>query len=115
VKRLKTLKGNLNVKKKIIEDKVAKSENVAKILGWIKETSDPEPTLNEIEKKVTSEGRYETYGQWFLDSPEYKCWCDQFQLPESPTKSKRVLWLNGPYGTGKTTILFVNLPGAVSS
>jgi hypothetical protein len=91
-----------------MEETIAKSANVTKVLEWIKEKGDPESGLKDIRKRVTSDSRYEEYGEWFLNTPKFEAWCDGFRDLESPASSKRVLWVKGPYGTGKTTILQVD-------
>ena len=50
--------------------------------------------------------RYKDAAQWFLDLPQFDSWCYTFLGPECPPAAKRVLWLQGTYGTGKTTLLY---------
>lgn len=92
-------------KKKAIEDKLSFDENVQKVLAWIRKDDDPELPLESIRKTVTSEGRYEEAAQWFLDRDEFATWNTTSQTLPEKQKPKRVLWVKGPYGTGKTTIL----------
>ena len=77
-----------------------------KVGKWIKKEGDPEPQLDVIKRRVMPDGEYENAAQWFLDGPEFEAWCDGFLSPECRPAAKRVLWLRGTYGTGKTTLLY---------
>ena len=73
---------------------------------WIKKDGDPEPRLDTIKRRVMPDGRYEDAAHWFLDGLEFRAWCDSFLGLEYSPAAKRVLWLRGTYGTGKTTLLY---------
>ena len=73
---------------------------------WIKKDDDPEPGLGTIRRRVMPDGKHEDAAQWFLDGPEFRAWCDTFLSSECSPAAKRVLWLRGTYGTGKTTLLY---------
>lgn len=95
-------------KKKLIEETLAGEEDIAKVLKWIKQDGDPEKSLREIESLVTSEGRYPNCAEWILKGKEFQYW-SRYWFPEGKQRpSKRVIWVNGPYGTGKTTIVYVS-------
>jgi hypothetical protein len=98
-------KKNCSVTKVVLEDKLSADEAATKVLKWIKKEDDPEPTLGDIKLKVTSKGRYKSYGQWFLDAPEYRDWSMGRQALEAEYEPKRALWIRGSYGTGKTTMM----------
>jgi hypothetical protein len=106
--RLKSYRSSLTTKRKIVEDTVATHGIVAEVLKWIRDQEDPEQPLGDIETKVTSDGRYKDSGQWFLGSKDFETWMNGFRLHDGENESKRVLWLNGSYGTGKTTILYID-------
>jgi hypothetical protein len=97
-----------------MEEKLSADDNVATVLTWIKDPDDTESTLAYIENKISPKGRYTSYAQWFLDASEFKAWSKGF-LPlehenENENRPQQVSWLNGPYGTGKTTAMFVPYP-----
>jgi hypothetical protein len=105
--RLKTQRTNLSIQRKTLEDSIAAHENDTKIVKWIKKEGDPEQTLGDIEKEVTSKGRHEKRAQWFLESTDFEDWFQSLRCGQDIQTSKRVLWIKGYYGTGKTTIVYV--------
>jgi hypothetical protein len=110
VKDIKRVRATLSRRRKAIEEEDALGDKVAKILEWIKQKDDPEESLSKIENKITSERRSKNYAQCFLDLAEYRTWFEAFHQWEDTTTQPevvplpRVLWINGSYGTGKTTI-----------
>lgn len=106
---LKEHKSQWASKKKLMEDKLTSDKDIAEILNWIKQDGDPEKSLREIANKVTSKERYQNCAQWILSRPEFQDWSKGWYPLEKQTASKRVIWINGPYGTGKTTIVYVAL------
>jgi hypothetical protein len=108
--QLKDHRTKWSSRKKVIEEILSADDHVSKVLKWIKKKDDPEPALKEIKNQVTSKDRYQNYAQWFLDRPEFKDWSERFYSTETRVESKRLIWINGPYGTGKTTIVFVSGP-----
>jgi hypothetical protein len=104
VRTLKSLRSKLSSERKLIDESAAAQDGFKKYLQWIKKDDDPEQSLEEIEEYVNPQ-RYERYAQWFLDSAEFLAWSKAFADPKHCQQSKRVLWINGPYGTGKTTIV----------
>ena len=89
-----------------MEDKLSRDTDIVKVGKWIKKDGDPEPQLDIIKRRVMPDGEYKDAAQWFLDRPEFEAWCDGFLSPECRPAAKRVLWLRGTYGTGKTTLLY---------
>ncbi|PMD15105.1 hypothetical protein NA56DRAFT_357310 [Hyaloscypha hepaticicola] len=89
-----------------MEDKLTLDKAIAEILNWIKQDGDPEKSLKEIGNKVTSKERYQNCAQWILSRPEFQDWSKGWYPLEDRRASKRVIWINGPYGTGKTTIVY---------
>jgi hypothetical protein len=108
--KLKECRSNWSSRKKIMEETLAAEKNVSDVLKWIKKESDPEQALKEIESRVTSKGEYQSCAQWFLDGPQFKDWSKRIYSQVNPRESKRVIWIRGPYGTGKSTIVFVKYP-----
>ena len=106
---LKDYKTQWASKKKTMEDKLTLNKAIAEILNWIKQDGDPEKSLREIGNKVTSKERYQNCAQWILSRPEFQDWSKGWYPLEDRRASKRVIWINGPYGTGKTTIVYVVL------
>jgi hypothetical protein len=107
--------------KKTIESNISNREENYKILDWINKDKYHEGKVLDIEKQVTSDGRHKDYAQWFLDTTEYTAWCEALYNPKGDRKEisensctemkepPRVLWIKGFYGTGKTTIVYVEL------
>ena len=96
-------------KKKMIEETLAGEEDIAKVLKWIQQDGDPEKSLREIGSTVTSEGRYPNCAEWILRGKEFRDWSRHWFPGETQRSSRRMIWVNGPYGTGKTTIMYVIL------
>ena len=105
-KEIKREKDSWIAKKKTLEDSLSTDKHIVEVLKWIKKDSDPEPQMDTIKRRVMPDGNYKNAAQWFLDEPQYDAWCDNFLSPECPSAAKRVLWLRGNYGTGKTTLLY---------
>ena len=105
-KEIKRQQNAWTAKKKCLEDKLSSATSVVKVRKWIKKDGDPEPQLEVIKRRVMPDGEYKDAAQWLLDGPAFEAWCDAFLSPECPPAAKRVLWLRGTYGTGKTTLLY---------
>jgi len=110
---LKILREVVTADRKRMEEKLTTDDNVANVLKWIKKEDDSEPSLMEVRAKVTSDGRYDQAAQWFVQSQGFQDWVSPLHHEDSQ-ESKRVLWLRGAYGTGKTTILSVFSPRTLS-
>jgi hypothetical protein len=65
-----------------------------------------------------SDDRYSDGANWFLTGDAYNAFCTSFRplvIPETGVQdsvldadtTKRVLWVRGGYGTGKTTLLYL--------
>ena len=93
--------------KKACEEKLSRDDHIRKVLDWIEKADDPQPTLRTIKRRVMPENRYQDAGRWFLDGDEFTAWRNTFQNSGAGSGNKRVLWVKGPYGTGKTTLLYV--------
>lgn len=92
--------------KKVLEDQLLLDDNTVKVRKWIKKDEDPEPGLDTIKRRVMPNGQYGDAAQWFLNRPEFESWSNKFLRPGRATNHKRVLWIWGTYGTGKTTLLY---------
>lgn len=108
-KAIKRHKDTWASRKKMLEEKLADDKNTVKILEWFKTDDDPEPSLKTIRGRVMPDDRYGGAAQWLIDEPKFASWCDSFEPGESKNSLKRVLWLRGGYGTGKTTLLYHTL------
>lgn len=93
-------------KRKEMEDRLLALKNTTEVRKWIQKDGDPEPGLDTIKARVMPDGRYENAAEWFLKRPEFQDWRDNFRNPKRTANAKRVLWLQGTYGTGKTTLLY---------
>ncbi len=94
-----------------MEEALSRVEQIAKILDWIKSADDPEQSLEALNDRATSKGRYKESASWFLEDQIFKAWSQNFYPSESSVSTtsdvvtKRVLWVSGSYGVGKTTIV----------
>lgn len=110
------LQSECTVEKKSLEEMVEYDNNTKKVLAWIKVEKSPEPTIAELKEKSMPENKYGNAAEWLFNEGEYKNWCSLVQsaglgdtqnAPQTPIEaSKRVLWLRGGLGTGKTTLLY---------
>lgn len=110
--RLTTLEDHKSLwasKKKTMEDNLTMDKDIAEVLKWIKKDDDPEMELEEIGSKATSDERYNECAEWILSRPEFQDWSNGWYSSENQRASKRVIWIHGPCGTGKTTIMYVAL------
>lgn len=124
---IKRLVGEWTRFKKTMEEEIKVDEYVAKVREWVRAEDDSELTLDDFKEKLEPDGKYGDAAEWFLESPEFETWCETFQAAPEPSNStddepaadrssasdevnhnspKRVLWLRGGYGTGKTTALY---------
>lgn len=115
-KAIARLKTDWSTEKKSLEDAVVYDRNTVTVRNWIREKLDPEPTWEDLKNRITPHGRYQNAGEWFLKGEAFKTWCTTFQPasiahvedppPAQGRLSKRVLWLRGGFGTGKTAVLY---------
>ena len=112
---LKDRRALWTLEKRGLEEKVMGLEHGTEFLGKIRSSNDHEESLKALGRRVTSEGRFKDSASWILSNQTFKSWSQQFDplAPSGSTNSdavpKRVLWINGTYGTGKTTIVYVTL------
>jgi hypothetical protein len=105
---LKALRSQWSTKKKAVDEKLTKRKHVVDILKWVRRDDDPEIGLDALKRKITPDGRYIDCAKWFLESREFQAWSQGFQTLRDPDLEFRpVLWIRGPYGTGKTTLMYV--------
>jgi hypothetical protein len=104
VRSLKSLRSELSIERKLIDESVAAQESFKKYLQWIKKDDDSEQSLEDIEDYVNPQ-RYTRNAEWFISSPEFVSWSKSFADPNAFKQPTRALWISGPYGTGKTTIV----------
>ena len=128
-KRLKLRAAKWSKQKKEIEDQIKDNEKIAEVRNWMREETDPEPTLKSLAEKIMPDGCYRDAAQWLTETGEFVSWCtwlqeqdiSESQAPErrdevpetghlisdhAKSDEKRVLWLRGGYGSGKTTIMY---------
>ena len=110
-----------------MEEEIKSDSHVTDVQKWVRAEGDSELTLDDFKEKLQPDGKYGDAAEWFLESPELETWCEKFQAAPEPNNStkdesaadrgsasdevnhnspKRVLWLRGGYGTGKTTVLY---------
>ncbi len=103
--------------KKTMEEKLANDKDVGEVLKWIKSKEDFEETLETIETRVTAARRYLDCADWALRTKEFQAWFGpggpqdlknnhgHETTREREKDIKRVLWVRGSLGTGKTAIM----------
>ena len=72
----------------------------------MKKEGDPELPLHFIGKTVMSAGRYNCAASWLFENEDFLGWCNPSTIKADHPASKRVLWIKGAFGTGKTTLLY---------
>lgn len=92
-------------KKKLMEEMLAGDKELAVVLKWLRSSDDPEESFRNIEREVTSEGRYPNCAEWILRTGAFKDWSGHLGSPGGTRPQSRMLWIKGPMGTGKTTIM----------
>lgn len=99
-----------------MEEALSQDDNVGVVLEEIlRKVDDREPSSEALSDQVTSEGRYKEAASWFIESPVFRKWSchfypfDNTDGTEFEDVPKRVLWVSGTYGTGKTTVMYVSL------
>ncbi|KAF2968890.1 hypothetical protein GQX73_g4697 [Xylaria multiplex] len=89
-------------RRRLDEELKKKGENM-EILKWIKNSNeDPEPTHETVKERTGLSVAEIKAGEWLLDIPQFKTWVDGIVEGKN---EKRVLWLKGVMGTGKTTLM----------
>lgn len=130
-KELGRLKAEWGVRKDDLKETIAADENTVAVRDWLRKKGYPDPSPSDIKDRVMRHYEYSNGADWFLNGDEFAAFCDGFRSSseadhtqdsrgppgESQTVSqnsaqeylaaKRVLWLSGGYGTGKTTILYL--------
>lgn len=99
-------KATWNKQKAGLEKELESDKAIKEVLKWIKKEDDPEQPLEIIGDRVTSSGRFARAGQWVLDSATFREWEVNLRKSTSDHDAKRVIWLHGTLGTGKTTIMY---------
>ncbi|KAI1131123.1 ankyrin repeat-containing domain protein [Nemania abortiva] len=106
----KHLQDDLNNKDKDCSDRKRKVELVVKrrednikILDFIRiRGEDPEPSHQSILERTGVDISESTAGDWFVKTPEFTSWIGSLSNGET---TKRLFWLKGSMGTGKTTLM----------
>jgi hypothetical protein len=101
-------------------DSILESDKFTKsVLAWIKQKDDQELLLDTIQQRLMPDGRYGDSAQWFLSNDKFLEWCSQSEKADAndmdgiekdanaPKASKRLFWVRGALGTGKTNVLYV--------
>ena len=130
-KELGRLKAEWGVRKDDLKETIAADENTVAVRDWLRKKDYPDPSPDNIKDRVMRHNGYRNGADWFLKGDEFTAFCDGFRSsseadhtqdsrgppgePQAVSQSsaheylaaKRVLWLHGGYGTGKTTILYL--------
>lgn len=79
-----------------------RKESIA-VLDWIRDRKeDPEPAHQIIKERTGIDDTQSNGGKWFLQTPEFSSW---MHAVSNKGSVKRVFWVKGSMGTGKTTLL----------
>ena len=136
LKELGRFKSEWAVRKDDVKESIALDENTVKVRNWLRKEGFPDPSPFDIRSRVMPDGRYINGADWFLGGDAFRTFCAGFSPPDTADGAsvessasngqdgssantshesnvvKRVLWLRGGLGTGKTTVLslvFANL------
>ena len=136
LKELGRLKSEWSVTKDDVKDSIALDKHTVTVRNWLRKEGHPDPSPFDIRMRVMPGGRYNNGADWFLEGGAFHTFCAGFSPADTPDGAsievsasngqdgnsantshdsnvvKRVLWLRGGLGTGKTTVLslvFANL------
>jgi hypothetical protein len=112
MEKLKDHRASWSAKRKFLEETLIRHDYTTKFLDWIKNDNDPEESMAALTDRITSEGRHGSAAKWFLGNEAFSSWSKGFTdralgKTHMNIGPKRVLWVSGTYGTGKTTIVLV--------
>jgi len=118
MEKLKDERASWSAQRKSLEETLIRHDYTTKFLDWIKDDNDPEESMAALTDRITSEGRHRSAAEWFLGNDAFRSWSKGFNdcaLGEAHMNiaPKRVLWVSGTYGTGKTTIMLVDFLSTV--
>ncbi|MCJ1470251.1 hypothetical protein MMC07_008896 [Pseudocyphellaria aurata] len=129
LKKLGRLKSEWAVKKDDVKESIALDENTVTVRKWLRKEGYPDPSPSDIRSRVMPDGRYSNGADWFLEGDAFHTFCAGLSPPDTADGAsvessasndqdgnsartshdfnvvKRVLWLRGGLGTGKTTVL----------
>ncbi|KAI9888557.1 MAG: hypothetical protein M1814_006827 [Vezdaea aestivalis] len=132
LKELSRLKSEWAVKKDDVKESILLDEHTVTVRTWLRKKKYPDPSPSTIRSRVMPDDRYSNGADWFLEGSAFRTFCaglsapdtadgaivklsasgDQSGNPAAPANNshdsnvaKRVLWLRGGLGTGKTTVL----------
>ena len=106
-KALKRQLGEFTRLKKDMEEAIKEQDKFVAILKWFRADNDPGSGIKAIRRRVMLDPSYEQQGQWLLEYPEFLSWCQTFMSSDEQAIEKRVFWLKGSVGTGKTTLVYL--------
>ena len=129
LKELGRLKSEWAVRKDDLKESIAMDDHTIAVRKWLRKPNFPDPSPSDIRARVMPDDRYSNGADWFLKGDAFLAFCAGLQPPDTTEASKldssayddqggfasniahdtgmvkRVLWLRGGLGTGKTTIL----------
>jgi hypothetical protein len=88
------------------EKKLEADKFIREVLIWIRKVDNPSPSLEQVQERVMPEGHHGDAARWLIDSAPFKDWSNLLKGRTESPESKRLLWVRGTYGTGKTTALY---------
>ena len=129
LKELGRFKSEWAVRKDDVKESITLDENTVKVRNWLRKEGYPDPSPSDIRSRVMPDGQYSNGADWFLEGGAFHTFCAGFSPPDTADKAsvessasndrngnstntshdsnvvKRVLWLRGGLGMGKTTVL----------
>ena len=129
LKELGRLKSEWAVRKDDVKELITLDEHTVAVRKWLRKKGYPDPSPSDIRSRVMPDGLYSNGADWFLKGDTFQTFCAGFGPPDSQDRAsvessgsddqngssantshdsdavKRVLWLHGGLGTGKTTVL----------
>jgi hypothetical protein len=74
------------------DSKLKMQEENKKVLGWIRDTNDPEPSQDKVMEQTGLDDTNTNAGDWFLRTPEFETWLNGIS---SDPGGNRIFWLKG--------------------
>ncbi len=129
LKELGRLKSEWAVRKDDIKEFITLDEHTVNVRTWLRKKGYPDPSPSDIRSRVMPVDLYSNGADWFLKGDASHAFCADFAPPDTTDGAsvelsacddqdgnsantshdsdmvKRVLWLRGGLGTGKTTVL----------
>ncbi|KAK6343699.1 hypothetical protein TWF730_011289 [Orbilia blumenaviensis] len=108
---LNTISSVCTEQKNKVETELKRQDEAIKVLDWIRNRSeDPEIEHKALRDELGIDGSGSSVAKWLCEAPSFSDWISGIRgfstREEQATNRKRVFWLKGSVGTGKTTLIY---------